>query len=298
MTRFTNFALNWLIGGLLIFGGSLNVRAADGGNIVDVAESAGSFQTLLAAAQAADLVETLTGKGPLTLFAPTDEAFAKLPESTLKDLLKPENKWKLQAILTYHVLPGKVLAKDVLQLKSANTVFGQDVAVNINSGKVRINNANVLQTDILASNGVVHAIDSVLLPKDIIDLANSTSMFETLIAAIDAADLMATLKNDGPFTVFAPTDEAFVKLPAGTIENLLRPENKGKLQEILTYHVVPGRVLAKDVMKLKSVGTVSGKNLTISSASAVKINGANLVKTDVIALNGVIHVIDSVLLPK
>lgn len=298
MTRFTNLALNWLIGGLLIFGGSLNVRAADGGNIVDVAESAGSFQTLLAAAQAADLVETLTGKGPLTLFAPTDEAFAKLPESTLKDLLKPENKWKLQAILTYHVLPGKVLAKDVLQLKSANTVFGQDVAVNINSGKVRINNANVLQTDILASNGVVHAIDSVLLPKDIIDLANSTGMFETLIAAIDAADLTATLKNDGPFTVFAPTDEAFVKLPAGTIENLLRPENKGKLQEILTHHVVPGRVLAKDVMKLKSVGTVSGKNLTISSASAVKINGANLVRTDVIALNGVIHVIDSVLLPK
>lgn len=134
-------------------------------DIVDTAVSAGQFNTLAAALKAAGLVETLKGKGPFTVFAPTDEAFAKLPAGTLDDLLKPENKDKLTAILTYHVVPGRVLAADVVKLKTAKTVNGQSVKIKTAKGGVMVDNANVVKTDIVASNGVIHVIDSVILPK-------------------------------------------------------------------------------------------------------------------------------------
>ena len=134
-------------------------------DIVDTAVSAGSFKTLAAALQAAGLVDTLKGKGPFTVFAPTDEAFAKLPPGTVEDLLKPENKEKLVAILTYHVVPGKVMAAQVTKLNSAKTVNGQSLTLSVNSGSVMVDNAKVVKTDILCSNGVIHVIDSVLLPK-------------------------------------------------------------------------------------------------------------------------------------
>lgn len=134
-------------------------------DIVETAMSAGMFKTLLAAAQAAGLVETLKGDGPFTVFAPTDEAFAKLPAGTVENLLKPENKEMLVKILTYHVVSGKVTAADVMKVKSAKTVQGQDVKVKTGKGKVWINDANVVKADIMASNGVIHVIDSVLMPK-------------------------------------------------------------------------------------------------------------------------------------
>jgi uncharacterized surface protein with fasciclin (FAS1) repeats len=134
-------------------------------DIVDNAVAAGSFNTLAAALKAAGLVETLKGPGPFTVFAPTDEAFAKLPAGTLESLLKPENKAKLAGILTYHVVPGKVMAADVVKLTSAKTVNGQSVKVAVNGGKVTVNGANVVKTDIAASNGVIHVIDAVMLPK-------------------------------------------------------------------------------------------------------------------------------------
>jgi uncharacterized surface protein with fasciclin (FAS1) repeats len=134
-------------------------------DIVDTAVGAGSFNTLVKAVKAADLVETLKGKGPFTVFAPTDEAFAKLPAGTIEDLLKPENKGKLQSILTYHVVPGKVMAGDVVKMNSATTVWGKDLAINMNDGAVMIGGAKVLKTDILCSNGVIHVIDTVMLPK-------------------------------------------------------------------------------------------------------------------------------------
>jgi len=134
-------------------------------DIVDTAVAAGSFKTLAAALQAAGLVDTLKGKGPFTVFAPTDEAFAKLPPGTVEDLLKPENKEKLVAILTYHVVPGKVLAAQVAKMNSAKTVNGQSVAISVNDGTVIVDNAKVVKTDILCSNGVIHVIDSVVLPK-------------------------------------------------------------------------------------------------------------------------------------
>jgi uncharacterized surface protein with fasciclin (FAS1) repeats len=135
--------------------------------------------------------------------------------------------------------------------------------------------------------------------KDIVETAVGAGSFTTLVAAVQAAGLVDTLKGPGPFTVFAPTDDAFKKLPAGTVENLLKPENKAQLVKILTYHVLPGKVLSKDIAgKTLSVKTVEGSEVSIDAMSGVKINGATVVKADIEASNGVIHVIDQVLLPK
>ena len=139
--------------------------AAKQSDIVDTAVAAGSFTTLAAALQAADLVDTLKGDGPFTVFAPTDEAFAKLPAGTVESLLKPENKAQLVAVLTYHVVPGKVKAADVVKLTSAKTVNGQAVTIKAADGGVTVDGAKVTATDIAASNGVIHVIDSVILPK-------------------------------------------------------------------------------------------------------------------------------------
>ncbi len=134
--------------------------------------------------------------------------------------------------------------------------------------------------------------------QDIVDTAVQAGSFKTLAAALKAAGLVDTLKGDGPFTVFAPTDEAFAKLPPGTVEDLLKPENKKKLTAILTYHVVSGNVKATDVVKLKSAKTVEGRMVKINTKGGVKVNDANVVKTDIACANGVIHVIDSVLIPE
>jgi uncharacterized surface protein with fasciclin (FAS1) repeats len=142
-----------------------NVFAAAKKDIVDTAVAAGDFKTLAAALQAAGLVDTLKGPGPFTVFAPTDEAFAKLPAGTVEELLKPENKDKLVAILTYHVVPGKVMAKDVMKLTTAKTVNGKSVTITEQNGAVMVDSAKVIQTDIAASNGVIHVIDTVILPQ-------------------------------------------------------------------------------------------------------------------------------------
>jgi uncharacterized surface protein with fasciclin (FAS1) repeats len=146
---------------------TVSVAGAQSGNkdIVDTAVAAGSFKTLAKALQAADLVDTLKGKGPFTVFAPTDEAFAKLPAATLADLLKPENKQKLQRILTYHVVPGKVMSSEVVKMNSAKAVSGDTIDIAAKGGAVTVENARVVKTDIAASNGVIHVIDTVILPE-------------------------------------------------------------------------------------------------------------------------------------
>lgn len=267
-------------------------------NILETAREEGSFKTLLAAVEAAGLSNALSGDGPFTVFAPTDAAFAKLPEGTVESLLLPENAWKLNAILTYHVVPGRVMALEVVTLDSAPTLFGQNIPVQVNGGSVKAGGANVTATDINTSNGVIHVIDSVMLPADIVGVASSAGGFATLLAAAGAAGLADTLASGGPFTVFAPTDEAFAKLPAGTLDSLLKPENRDQLVSILKYHVVPGRVLAADVTGLTSATTIGGQSLPIQvSGGSVHVGGAGVTATDIMALNGVIHVIDSVMLP-
>ncbi len=272
-------------------------------DIVDTAVANGSFTTLVAAVQAAGLVDALKGEGPLTVFAPTDEAFAKLPAGTVEELLKPENIEQLKAILLYHVVEGKVMAADVSGLSSATALSGKDLAIRVDMGSVYINESKVVLADVEASNGVIHVIDTVLLPpaelSDIVDTAVADGRFTTLAAALQAAGLVETLKGEGPFTVFAPTDEAFAKLPAGTVESLLKPENLEQLKSILLYHVVSGKVMAVDVVTLTSADAVSGAAITIKVMDGkVYLNDTiQVIITDVEASNGVIHVIDAVLLP-
>ena len=155
------FRMPVFVGGVVALAMVAHARAAD---IVDVAE-AGHFSTLVAAVKAAGLVDALKGPGPFTVFAPTDQAFAKLPPGTLENLLKPENREQLTKILTYHVLAGGVLAKDVVTMHSAKTLEGEDLAIKAGNGGVMVNNARVTKTDIAASNGVIHVIDTVLLPE-------------------------------------------------------------------------------------------------------------------------------------
>ena len=287
-------------------------------DIVDTAVGAGSFNTLAAALGAAGLVDTLKGKGPFTVFAPTDAAFAKIPKATLDALLADTK--KLTEVLTYHVIAGKVPASTVLTLngKSPTTVNGAGIEVSVSGGKVVLNETvNVTAVDVNATNGVIHVIDSVLLPpnfelpgtatttttkpplKDIVDTAVAAGSFKTLAAALTAAGLIDTLKGAGPFTVFAPTDAAFAKIPKADLDAILA--DKKKLTDILTYHVVPGKVPASSVVQLDGtkVQTVNGASVAVKVAGGkVVLNeSVNVTATDIEASNGIIHVIDTVLLP-
>ena len=296
---------------------SETATAAPTSNIVETASAAGTFETLVAAVEAAGLGETLSGDGPFTVFAPTDEAFAALPEGLVAALLEePET---LAEILTYHVVAGNVLAADVVGLSEAASVNGDTIAITVDGSSVMVDGANVVTTDIATTNGTIHVIDSVILPEGIVlpevgqmmsddmsddmavgtivDVAVEAGSFTTLVAAVDAAGLTPVLSGEGPFTVFAPTDEAFAALPAGTVEALLAdPE---ALADILTYHVVAGEVFAADVVNLTSATTVQGQDVTIEVVDGnVFVDGAMVVTTDIATDNGVIHVIDAVILPE
>merc|ERR1712048_1428875 len=234
------------------------------------------------------LVDTLSSPGPFTVFAPTNDAFGALPAGTVDTLLKPENKASLVDILTYHVLPEQVLSTDLKFFQRVPTVEGKNVHIYNNpfgtykgvfvtpDGKTF---NKVTAADNLATNGVAHIIDGVLLPPaanvelteadgpeptvNIVELAQSVPDLSTLVAAVVAGDLAETLSSPGPFTVFAPTNDAFGKLPEGTVDTLLMPENKAQLVDILTYHVLPEQVLSKDLKFFQRASTVEGKNVHI-----------------------------------
>lgn len=265
--------------------------------IIDVATDAGSFNTLLTALEAAGLTSTLQGEGPFTVFAPSDEAFGRIPSDALDALLA--NQDLLTAVLTYHVVPGRVTASEVMGLTSAPTVNGKALAISVVDGEVMVDGSKVVSTDIEAGNGIIHVIDDVLAPQPILDMvqtARKAGSFNTLLTALEAAGLTTTLEGAGPFTVFAPTDEAFAALPAGTLDALLA--DPAALAAILTYHVVEGEVPASQVVGLASATTINGADVAISvSGGNVMINDADVVATDVYATNGVIHVINKVLLP-
>merc|ERR1712086_611930 len=221
-------------------------------NLVDLASSVPALSTLGAAVVAGDLVATLSSAGPFTVFAPTNDAFGALPAGTLDTLLKPENKATLVDILTYHVLSGQVLSTDLAASQEVATVEGKNIKVTKDASGVKVGanlEATVVAADNLATNGVAHIIDAVMLPPsaltaaptlNIVELAQSVDSLSTLVAAVVAGDLVTTLTSPGPFTVFAPTNDAFSALPAGTLDTLLKPESKALLVDILTYHVLSG----------------------------------------------------------
>ena len=277
-------------------------RESSGSDIVSAALADGRFGILAKALNGAKLVETLQGKGPFTVFAPTDEAFKKLPKGTVESLLKPENIDQLQAVLTYHVISGSVDLASALAAKEAKTVQGAPVKVSFKDGRVRVNDAAIINADVNCSNGVIHVIDSVILPpkpaNNIASVAKRAGSFKTLLAAVDAAGLTDALTSEQELTVFAPTDEAFAALPKGTVEELLKPDNRGKLASILSLHAIPGKVSAGDALNAGQAKALNGGTLEFGIVDGLfKVNGATIVKTDIQCDNGVIHVIDAVILP-
>jgi len=282
-------------------------------NIVENAMNANNVTTVVAAVQAAGLADTLMGAGPFTVFAPTNAAFDKLPAGTVDTLLKPENKDQLANILTYHVVSGRYTSADLKDGMMLTTVQGQQLKISKSGDVWMVNEAKVETADVISSNGVTFVIDGVLMPKtgvmvggalmtadlDIVENAMNANNVTTVVAAVAAAGLVDTLKGAGPFTVFAPTNAAFEKLPAGTVDTLLKPENKTQLANILTYHVVSGRYTSKDLKDGMMLTTVQGQQLKITKSGNVwMVNGATIQTADVISSNGVTFVIDSVLMPQ
>ena len=268
--------------------------------IVETASNAGVFNTLLAAATAAGIVDWVESEAPKTLFAPTDDAFAALPEGTVESLLLPENKAQLIQILHYHFVEGEVLSTD-LKNGYVETVARAGLKVNVGNTVTLNDSVTVTSADIEASNGIIHIIDSVLLPpsSSITDLVVATPTLSTLLAAVQAAGLGDVLITGRPFTVFAPTDEAFAALPEGTLESLLLPENLDTLTNILLYHVFPGSIYSGQ-LKDGPIGMLNGGTVTVNTgAPAFEFEGgsASPVAVDIMANNGVVHLVDTVLLP-
>ena len=260
------------------------------------AQCTGIHNSLVAAVIQAELLETLQGDGPFTLFAPTDQAFADAGID-LTSLDTPEGKTALSNILLYHVVPSSVPASAVTECMTANAVNGQPLAFTVGTG-VMVNGANVTLADVNTSNGVIHVIDKVLTPtatpNNIPRTAQCTGIHNSLVAAVIQAELLETLQGDGPFTLFAPTDQAFID--AGIdLTSLDTPEGKAALTDILLYHVHSGSVQASNISEGMMLQMVNGDNTTLSLTTGI--NGANITLADVMTSNGIIHVIDAVLMP-
>lgn len=274
--------------------------AAQPRTIVETAQAAGSFGTLLAAAKAAGLVEALSGEGPLTVFAPSDEAFEALPAGTVESLLRPENTERLRAILSYHVVAGRVTLADLAAKRRATTLNGQRLNAEAKGGAIQVSGATIQSADLACSNGLIHVIDRVLLPaeKNVVEVAAEAGTFKTLLAAAQAAGLAEALGSKGPWTVFAPSDAAFAALPEGTVEHLLRPAQRETLIALLKHHVVSGRVFSEQALAAGQAKTLAGTTLSFAyEQGSFRVAGVEISALDTLASNGVIHVVKEVLLP-
>jgi uncharacterized surface protein with fasciclin (FAS1) repeats len=246
---------------------------------------------------AADLVDDLSGEGPFTVFAPTDEAFGALPAGLLEALLMDPS-GALTQILLYHVVGAKALSTDLSDGQVITTLNGDSITVSIMDGNVYIDDAMVTVADIEADNGVVHVINAVLIPTTtVFDIISASAAHNTLEAAIIAAELDDDLSGEGPFTVFAPTDAAFDNLPDGALDDLLQ-DPTGALAQILLYHVVGAKALSTDLSDGQTITTLEGSDVTVTITDGnVYINEAMVALADLEADNGVVHVIDAVLSP-
>lgn len=272
-------------------------------NIVQLAQGNPDLSTLVTALTAGALTSTLSGTGPFTVFAPTNEAFAKIETKALNALLA--NKAELDKVLEYHVLAANFHMKELMAVKIAKTFEGENVNVSDTGGIIKVGNAKVLKADVEASNGIVHVIDTVLMPPsmsplplkaDIVQLAERNADLSTLVAALTAGKLVGTLEGKGPFTVFAPTNEAFAKIPKATLTQLLG--NQKLLDQLLEYHVLSGDFSMRDLMSAKLISTLEKESVAVRSVGGkIMVNNADVVTADVGATNGVVHVIDKVLVP-
>ena len=285
------------------------------GDIVDVASGNKDFSILVAALQKADLVSALQGEGPFTVFAPTNAAFTKLLgelDITADQLLGHP---QLADVLLYHVVSGKVMSGDLSNGLEAATLKGDKVKVDLSEG-VKINKSNVTTADLEATNGVIHIIDTVLVPADfkldkaiqkeepakempktVVDIALANEDFSILVAALQKADLVEALQGEGPFTVFAPTNAAFEDLLKTLNISASDLLNQPELAKVLLYHVVSGKVMSGDLTDGLEAATLNGEKLMFDLSSGVKVSGSTVSVADIEAENGVIHVIDKVLVP-
>ena len=271
-------------------GGAGGAPAAGEKDIIETATAAGNFTQLAAALQKAGLVDALKGKGPFTVFAPTDAAFDALEKAkpgTVAGLTTEQ----LGGVLKYHVISGSAAkAADLKNGELLKTLAGPSLAIDLSSDKPKVNGVIVSMTDIIASNGVIHVIDGVLLPPgDIVEVATAAGSFSKLAQALTSAGLVDTLKGDGPFTVFAPTDDAFAKLASAPTGDALK--------NVLLYHVLSGTLGPLDLKEGGAALTASGAPVLFSLKDGAKIDAAKITITNVVAKNGVIHVIDAVLVP-
>ena len=276
-------------------------------SVGETAMADSQFSTLVELAIAAGITPTLTGPDPITVFAPTNEAFAKLPPETVAAL--KADPAKLKAVLTYHVLAGKVTSTDVAGMGgkgSPTTLNGANVNVTTIDGSVYVNDAKVIKADVESSNGVIHVIDTVLIPPDMMmaatigGVAMANSDFNTLSQLVTIAGLGSAIKDPtAKLTVFAPTDEAFAKLPKATVDALLA--DKEALKKVLLYHVVGSVITSKDVAGMGGSGspeTLNGATISVTTKDgSVFVNDAKVVMADIATGNGVIHAIDTVLIP-
>ena len=275
------------------------VVADDTQDIPTNAQNTGAHDSLVAALSHAGLVSALQADGPFTVFAPTDDAFAAAGIE-LSTFDTDEENATLSDILLYHVVSGAVASSDVTDGMSAEALNGDDVSFTVSEGSVMVNDATVTSADVMASNGIIHVIDKVLMPPadlgDIPTVAQGTGIHTSLVAAVVQAELLTTLQGDGPFTVFAPTDDAFAAagIDLAALDN---EEGKATLTDILLYHVVSGAVPSSAVTDGMSATAVNGDDLSFAVGEGVMVNDANVVLADVPASNGVIHVIDKVLMP-
>ena len=288
-----NHAINGMVG-------SISVTSSNN-SIVDIIVNSENHNTLEAAVIAAELTDDLSGDGPFTVFAPTDEAFNALPEGTVADLLEDPT-GQLANILLHHVYAGNALSTDLSDGMMISTLFGTELTVSFVDGGVMIDNAMVTVVDLVADNGVVHVIDAVLIPETtsttVVDIIVNSENHNTLEAAVIAAELADDLSGDGPFTVFAPTDEAFNALPEGTVADLLE-DPTGQLANILLHHVYAGNALSTDLSDGMMISTLFGTELTVSFVDGgVMIDNAMVTVVNLVADNGVVHVIDAVLIPQ
>ncbi len=263
-------------------------------DIVQTARNAGSFKTLLAALEAAGLTDALRGDGPFTVFAPSDTAFAALGQDAIAELLKPANRDQLKSILTYHVVPDAVTATQAARTPVADTLEGTSVLLRPKGKTVMVDRATVVQADIRASNGVIHVIDRVLTPTDLLETAQIAGQFDTLLSAARLAGLADALQQPGQErTLLAPTDKAFASLPEGALAELTQPANRERLKAVLSYHVLGRRLLVTEY----ATETLQGQKVTIKPVGGVTVNGSRVVLADIKTTNGVIQVLDGVLMP-
>ncbi|MEO1534265.1 MAG: fasciclin domain-containing protein [Planctomycetota bacterium] len=270
-------------------------------NIVEIAVGSDSLTTLVAALTAAELVDDVQNATGITVLAPTDAAFGELDQRALQNTIENHPTGRLADVLKYHVIPERLTAAELVKRRFVTTLDGQRLEINITGSGLELNDASIVAADIEAENGIVHVIDTVLIPaKDnIAEVAQNAGTFETLLAAVGAANLAEFVSTTDPITVFAPTDDAFAELGAEKIAELLKPENRETLVEILSYHVVPGRVYGGDLFEASAIDAVAGGALKPSVRNgSIFINDSQVVAPNIDAANGVVHAIDSVLIPE